>query len=64
MAGSVQTGAPGTPSTETRAYSGQPWPLPSVTLPETVWFGTAVRAKFFVSAAPSVTSTDEAAADL
>ena len=38
--GSVKTAPPGTPSTVIFAYSGQPWPEPSVTVPDTVDFGT------------------------
>ncbi|WP_245795630.1 hypothetical protein [Actinacidiphila alni] len=41
----------------TFAYSGRPWPDPSVTLPETAALGTWPSAKLLVRVAPSATVT-------
>ena len=57
VAGSVKIGPPGRPATSMRAYSGQPWPDPSVTRPETVTTGSAVSAKSCVTAVASTTVT-------
>ena len=63
VTGSVQAGPPGTPSTVILAYSGQPWPEPSLTTPLTLIFGTGVRAMFVVVVPPSVTVTPVTVAD-
>src|SRR4051794_24454111 len=57
VAGSVNTGPPGRPAMSMRAYSGQPWPEPSVTRPETVTTGWSVNAKSSVATLPSTAVT-------
>ena len=63
VTGSVHTGPPGTPSTVIFAYSGQPWPEPSLTTPLTVNFGIGVSGMLVVVVPPSLTTTPVTVAD-
>ncbi len=53
----MKIGPPGRPLISIRAYSGQAWPVPSATVPDTWTEGFGVIAAFTVVVPPLVTTT-------